>query len=140
MTDSRQRLEVPITEHLEGLVQKSVPPATRTGLFSTPKFSFCDGQPVYLLTAPSEIPSLWRSGRCEQSPRCGSPTFRPTRQTVGRSLTLPISCTSVGASGQKAARVLNGRLTELDSSSSHHDCGAIDDPSDGSMLMPRISF
>jgi hypothetical protein len=49
MTDSRQRVEVPITKHLEGLVQKGVPPATRTGLFSTPKFSFCDGQPVYLL-------------------------------------------------------------------------------------------
>ena len=49
MTDNRQRVEVPITKHLEGLVQKGVPPATRTGLFSTPKFSFCDGQPVYLL-------------------------------------------------------------------------------------------
>jgi len=53
MTDSRNRVEVPITKHLEGLVQKGVPPATRTGLFSTPKFSFCDGQPVYLLTPPS---------------------------------------------------------------------------------------
>jgi hypothetical protein len=51
MTDSRQRVEVPITKHLEGLVQKGVPPATRTGLFSTPKFSFCDGQPVYLLSS-----------------------------------------------------------------------------------------
>ena len=49
MTDSRQRVEVPNTKHFEGLVQKGVPPATRTGLFSTPKFSFCDGQPVYLL-------------------------------------------------------------------------------------------
>jgi hypothetical protein len=57
MTDSRQRVEAPITKHLEGLVQKGVPPASRTGLFSTPKFSFCDGQPVYLLsrkTAPHE--------------------------------------------------------------------------------------
>jgi hypothetical protein len=50
MTDSRQRVEAPITKHLEGLVQKGVPPASRTGLFSTPKFSFCDGQPVYLLS------------------------------------------------------------------------------------------
>jgi hypothetical protein len=50
MTGSRQRVEVPITKHLECLVQKGVPPATRTALFSTPKFSFCDDQPVYLLT------------------------------------------------------------------------------------------
>jgi hypothetical protein len=33
MTDSRHRVEVPIAKHLGGLVQKGVPPATRTGLF-----------------------------------------------------------------------------------------------------------
>jgi len=32
MTDSRQRVEVPITKHLEGLVQKGVPPSNENWL------------------------------------------------------------------------------------------------------------
>jgi hypothetical protein len=66
MTGSPQRVEVPITKHLEGLVQKGVPRATRTGLFSTPKFSFCDGQPVYLLK--TSLPGLFRLH--SMSPMC----------------------------------------------------------------------
>jgi len=37
-TDSRQRVEMPIIKHLDPVVQKGVPAATRTGLFATPKF------------------------------------------------------------------------------------------------------
>jgi len=48
MTDSRQRVEVPITKHQKVWFKRVFPLATRTGLFSTPKFSFCDGQSVYL--------------------------------------------------------------------------------------------
>jgi hypothetical protein len=77
MTDSRQRVEVPITKHLEGLVQKGVPPATRTGLFSTPKFSFCDGQPVYLLTSWTNLAAAVRFGAADR--RSGDQSASRTR-------------------------------------------------------------
>jgi hypothetical protein len=62
MTDSRQRVEVPITKHLEGLVQKGVPPATRTGLFSTPKFSFLR----WSASIPFDHRSQWQPDPAQQ--------------------------------------------------------------------------